>query len=168
MSNIFKRKEDYKILVADIISNYHIGLEEDFETDNEKIVKSIIEDSFAHNIDVKNNSSVQNIYTKLNKKPNKSTINNISKSIALCYNRLINNLKSSECNIPQRTFISILSYYSDIYYIDDSSKISFLKKKKIEETDSNFEYILKLLNMNSNTIMSILKNNLPEIDLEKT
>jgi len=159
IAHIYKRQENYKILVADIISNTHVGI--DHDDINDKTILDIMDDGFF-DIDTykkdKQNKSINQVFTKLNAKPTKSMISQVSKKMLHAYNRLITSLDGYDTKLVYK----IMELYNFIYYLSADEILEKLVKKNIEQQDTHT--IIQLINTTSNHMMSILQEYLPEID----
>ena len=81
-ANVLKIQENYKMLVADIISNYS-------HTDKDsKAIKSMIEDAFCEDENYKEKSNIMKVYTKSQLKPTSSQVNAAAIKIDALFKRL--------------------------------------------------------------------------------
>jgi len=150
VAHIYKRPESYKILVADIISNTHVGIDHDDIT--EKTIMILIEDAFCDNDEKKDTCSINKIFTKLNEKPSKSIIRQVSRKVLKVYNRMI-------AAKGETISYDILARYNRIYYLSQEEIAAVIGD------DNRHHY--HFINVASNQIMSILQEHFPEIDAGK-
>ena len=172
IQTLLELKENYKIMVIDIISKYHnteVTIDEEeieMNLENHKKIIEFIEDAFDEN-DNKTNYFINKIYTKQNNKPNKSIIIEISKKLVYIYSKLIGTIDDEHLELA----FDIISNYTKIYNLDISSKIEYLfdtieslKQESIEEYKPIIKTIINSISNSVNQMMSIINDKFPEID----
>ena len=177
--NILIRQESYKIMALDMLKNY-IMVKIKFIDANKKLynehLNSLIEDAFSNTSITKSNRSMSSIFTKTNKKPSKSDINNVSLK---CNNVIFSNIKkmieqlkkindySSKSKEFMLDLISKLFYsyyiYENISVAETIEKIS--KKFNIKHSDT--ELVVSKITLCINSLYSILIEIFPEIDTSR-
>ena len=179
--NILIRQESYKIMALDMLKNYIIAKIK-FIDANKKLynehLTSLIEDAFSNTSITKSNRSMSSIFTKTNKKPSKTDINNVSSK---CNNIIFNTIKkmieqlkkieqySSKSKSKEFLvdLVSKLFYSYNIYEnISIAEKIQKISEKfniDYEET----ELLVTKITLCINSLYSILNETFPEIDTSR-
>ena len=155
-ANVLKIQENYKMLVADIISNYS-------HTDKDsKAIKSMIEDAFCEDENYKEKSNIMKVYTKSQLKPTSSQVNAAAIKIDALFKRLYEPESAEQYD-----------QYSKYYFLTkdeagdhDISRVTFLANQimtvfnDFPEMTVNKEIKVKRLN-------SVLSHFLPDLEGDK-
>ena len=172
LRKIIMQKETYKILIIDILSNYHhTNINQDtyeITLDNWKKIKEFITDAFCDNDSEKQNFNINKIFTKQNNKPTHSLIMDISKKMMNCYSKFIDNVDEENLQV----MFDVLGEYYKIYSLDLSDRIEYLYNKFNKEytdyTEEEFKEIISgfigKISTTINQCMSIIDDRLPDID----
>jgi DNA polymerase elongation subunit (family B) len=172
LMKILETKESYTLLVHDVFNNCDTDTIKDEFYGGEEITK-LIEDGFAE-LDFgeeetklyseKSNSSIRKIFTKSNKKPRKSAIENIANKSRSLFEKIYSYFDEFS---PGQTR-KYIRYYIEAQIFDKmEKKVEYMLKKIdfVEEED------MKTLNYNIgrvlNEIINIFIENLPEIDASR-
>ena len=161
---VLQRRETYKIMALDIMRNLESGITKfDSERQIKDKVKDIIQDSFSDDKDNKMfGNAIQTIYTKVNKKPNKRTILEVSQKISKQIKSLFKRIKTV-LEIEDNDINYILNMFTKY----ETKARSVIKQKvmseyEIEDQDASIltTYIQQCLN----GTLSELEDAFPTID----
>lgn len=161
---IIDRIETYKILSLDILRNLEKGISKyDSERQIKDKVKDLIEDAFSDSQDKKQfGSAVQTIFTKVNKKPNKRTILDVSRIIAKNVKALFKRIKTV-LDIEDEDINFILNLFTK-----NESKDRALINQKImsnyEITEQDAGIMTTYIQQCLNALYSTLEEEFPDID----
>ena len=164
---IINNKENYKILVSDILKYFYDTNYPQINMFKHKYIiyiKSILEDAFTNEVADKSNKMINTIYTNTNSKPSKKIIevnaNKITKQISILFKKI----KKTLCDYDIDG--DLINDFIDIFIKNNEE--TFEKKIDIfvEEFDISRDYfniIINDINVCFNMIYSYL-NDFPEID----
>jgi DNA polymerase elongation subunit (family B) len=172
---VISQKETYKIMIVDILSNYHLDNNIDQETyeinlENSKTIFKFIKDAFCDEDTSKETFNINKIYTKQNNKPPQSLITNLSKKMMTCYSKFIDSVDEEHLEI----LFDVLAQYYKIYSIEQKDKIDYLYTKlkqnyvcdEYKDTLKNIiSGFISNINTTINQFMSIIDDRLPEMDV---
>ena len=145
LTELYYRKENYKILANDIILYFR---------HEKKDIQNIIEDAFCNTktIEEKVNGDINFIYTKQNNKPKESVIVKVTSKIYNLYKKYI-----CESEINKELELAIENY-SDYYKLDTK------ERKKLFETNIKVHKTIELF---VDQVVLCLEKAFPEIDSSK-
>jgi DNA polymerase elongation subunit (family B) len=161
---ILERQETYKILALDILCHLDSDIL-DYTSERQiksKVVK-IIYDAFSDNRENNNyGKSIQTIFTKTNKKPNKREILEVGASVAKIIKLFFRKVKMI-IDIEDEDINSILSIFCKNEYIS-RDKINVKIQKYYEIDDADCTILMTHIQQSMNQVFSIFDERFPIVD----
>ena len=170
---LLNRPESYKIMALDILK-YFYNSEYDnisiFKNIYKPVIKSIIEDAFSNTWEDKNNKMVETIYTKTNKKPAKTTVDNLVakcyRQIVLLYKKINKSFEENGYEIDNGTIQEIIYLYCRMEH-EDVSKIIEKVVNEYELEEQVISLVINNISFCINGMYSYLEELCPEIDTSR-
>jgi DNA polymerase elongation subunit (family B) len=145
---LFKLHENYKILAADLISNYEL-----IKDNTKKGVKTLIEDAFCEVDDAKQHSVILKCYTKSTEKPSKRVVDNSSRSISNMIDKFYEKYNTN------KDITKLMLEFNRYYFMSKPEMSEFIEKKKINDAMT----LISKINMLCSQITSVLNEYFPEV-----